>query len=94
VPIFRYFSCPISNPPDRPCGAAPLEDVAGTGQARCSVWQYRHLVIGAVAIFVYVGVIAGYVADMSTIVFSFIVSVVCYLYIVYYGLKGSATAAR
>jgi FHS family L-fucose permease-like MFS transporter len=41
-----------------------------------------------------VPVIAGYVADMSTIAFSFIVSVVCYLYIVYYGLKGSATAAR
>ena len=38
-----------------------------------------------------VPVIAGYVADMSTIAFSFIVSVVCYLYIVYYGLKGSAT---
>jgi FHS family L-fucose permease-like MFS transporter len=41
-----------------------------------------------------VPVIAGYVADMSTIAFSFIVSVVCYLYIVYYGLKGSAIAAR
>jgi MFS transporter, FHS family, L-fucose permease len=40
-----------------------------------------------------VPVIAGYVADMSTIAFSFIVSVACYLYIVY-GLKGSATATR
>ncbi len=33
-------------------------------------------------------VIGGYVADLSTISFSFIVPAVCYLYIVYYGLKG------
>ena len=35
-----------------------------------------------------VPVIAGYVADHGTIALSFIVSAVCYLYIVYYGWKG------
>jgi FHS family L-fucose permease-like MFS transporter len=36
--------------PDR-----PLEDIADVGYSNRSVWQYRHLVLGAVAIFVYVG---------------------------------------
>ena len=35
-----------------------------------------------------VPVIAGYVADHSTIALSFVVSAACYLYIVYYGWKG------
>jgi FHS family L-fucose permease-like MFS transporter len=39
-----------------------------------------------------VPVIAGYVADHSTIALSFIVTVVCYLYIVYYGWKGHEEA--
>ena len=39
-----------------------------------------------------VPVIAGYVADHGTIALSFIVSVVCYLYIVYYGWKGHEEA--
>ena len=33
----------------------PLTDAAGAGLPSRSVWQYRHLVLGAVAIFVYVG---------------------------------------
>lgn len=35
-----------------------------------------------------VPVIAGQVADLSMIALSFVVPVVCYLYISYYGLKG------
>jgi FHS family L-fucose permease-like MFS transporter len=35
-----------------------------------------------------VPIIAGYVADLSGIAMSFSVSVVCYVYIVYYGLNG------
>ena len=33
----------------------PLKDAANAGDRSRSVWQYRHLVLGAVAIFVYVG---------------------------------------
>ena len=33
----------------------PLEDESSPAGPRRSVWQYRHLVLGAVAIFVYVG---------------------------------------
>jgi FHS family L-fucose permease-like MFS transporter len=35
-----------------------------------------------------VPVIAGYVADHSTIAFSFMIPALCYVYIVYYGLRG------
>jgi len=41
-----------------------------------------------------VPVIGGYVADSSTIAFSFIVPAVCYLYIVYYGLRGHEERTR
>ena len=41
-----------------------------------------------------VPVIGGYVADLSTIAISFVVPAVCYLYIVYYGLKGHMEGGR
>ena len=41
-----------------------------------------------------VPVIGGYVADLSSIAFSFIVPAVCYLYILYYGLKGHEQGGR
>ena len=41
-----------------------------------------------------VPVIGGYVADLSSIAISFIVPAVCYLYILYYGLKGHAEGGR
>ena len=41
-----------------------------------------------------VPVIGGYVADLSTIAISFVVPAVCYLYIVYYGLKGHVEGGR
>jgi MFS transporter, FHS family, L-fucose permease len=41
-----------------------------------------------------VPVIGGYVADLSTIAISFVVPAVCYLYIVYYGLKGHEEGGR
>ena len=41
-----------------------------------------------------VPVIGGYVADLSTIAISFVVPAVCYLYIVYYGLKGHVEGSR
>jgi FHS family L-fucose permease-like MFS transporter len=33
--------------------------------------------------------IQGLVADMTTLQFSFFIPVLCYLYIVFYGLKGA-----
>jgi len=118
--------------------SAPAE-----GTTLPSVWSYRHLVFGAVAIFTYVGaevsigsflvnfmsrpeiggltesaagkylslywggamvgrfigaavlrkVKPGYAADHIGILLSFIVPLVCYLYIIHYGLKGHQAGA-
>ena len=47
--VFSRLKLPVISP-DR-----PLEDTADVDNSNRSVWQYRHLVLGAVAIFVYVG---------------------------------------
>ena len=47
--VFSKLNLPVISPEQ------PLADEAGAGSASRSVWQYRHLVLGAVAIFVYVG---------------------------------------
>ena len=47
--VFSRLNLPVISP-DK-----PLKDDSGVVDRERSVWQYRHLVLGAVAIFVYVG---------------------------------------